>query len=487
MLSNLLPGLRELRAPFAAGALWVLASWMAWEPYIPSEVVATGVASSVYRLRGFLPAVASGAVAGFLAYLVGSLSVAVFSDAIKSRFSAVARGRQRFNALVPAAVEALYRVAADTRQDIEASLVVSGQAVEDFLNDQRQKRDNADEQGMRSFVREAWTEITEDFPLRLHRREIAFEEAAGPGFMQRAREAATERARALWPFKQLRRVRARRRRPITPHSAAPPPEAPVEEHLVALALSELNLVTTARLLGKDPDLYSAIDRHRAEVEFRVAVMPPLLVLFAAIAARVDNTAASALIVLGGIVIVAGLCWDALKQQRQAHGLLIDAASAGRVQFPSLERLRRIAAGVSEMSPLLAAQGVESEMTRAVAIIQKLDSFAPSATAALEATDRAARRLALLSDRLSPEVQRAAFESVLALQEAARTWDSGVHGHLGHLWTDDAKAAVTRALAAVNRFKEMVKSPASSEIGAPAAEIQSPAADVDVAKANRAQV
>ena len=122
MPSNLLPGLRELRAPFAAGVLWVLAAWMAWEPHIPTEAMATGVASSVYRLRGLLQPVAAGAAAGFLAYLVGSLSVAISSDAIKSTFPVhITRERRRaFNTLTPAALHALYQTAAQKREDIEA-------------------------------------------------------------------------------------------------------------------------------------------------------------------------------------------------------------------------------------------------------------------------------------------------------------------------------------------------------------------------------
>jgi hypothetical protein len=50
------------------------------------------------------------------------------------------------------------------------------------------------------------------------------------------------------------------------------------EALLALAvLRDLDVVATTRL-GRDQELYSAVDRNRAEVEFRLAVIPPLLVL-----------------------------------------------------------------------------------------------------------------------------------------------------------------------------------------------------------------
>ena len=424
MLSNLLPGLRELRAPFAAGALWVLAAWMAWEPQIPSEGVATGVASSVYRLRALVPAVASGAALGFLAYLVGSLSVAVFSDAIKSSFPIhITRTRRRFNTLVPAAVEALYRIAADTRQDIEALGVIPNQAVEDHV---KRRAAHPDDMSLRKPFQRFWQRMTDVVST-------------------------------MSPRKRLRRWRE-----VMRHAPHPPPEADVDLQLVRLAVSELDVVTTARLLGKDPDLYSAIDRHRAEVEFRVGVIPPLLALFVAVATRVDGVLVRLALVAAGIVAVAGLCWDALKQQRQAHGLLIDAAADGRVQFPSLDRLRRMVTGVAQMSHTQTAQLVNVELTRAVFFVSKLDSFAPSALAAVEATDQAARRFALLEDRLSPEVRRAALHCVEALKGAARLWDEGVHGKLDHPWVDRGQAAVQNAMWAFDRFKEAVDGTVSLE-------------------------
>jgi len=68
MLSNLLPGLRELRAPFAAGVLWLLAIWVRWEPLLPTPEDAKktpGIANSFYRLHELVPDVALGATAGF--------------------------------------------------------------------------------------------------------------------------------------------------------------------------------------------------------------------------------------------------------------------------------------------------------------------------------------------------------------------------------------------------------------------------------------
>jgi hypothetical protein len=37
VLTSLLPGLRELRAPLSAGTIWLLAGWFAVEPSVPAS------------------------------------------------------------------------------------------------------------------------------------------------------------------------------------------------------------------------------------------------------------------------------------------------------------------------------------------------------------------------------------------------------------------------------------------------------------------
>ena len=418
MLSNLLPGLRELRAPFAAGVLWVLAAWMALEPDIPTEVMATGVAWSVYRLRALLQPVAAGAAAGFIAYLVGSLSVAISSDAIKASFPVhITRKRRRpFNTLSPAALGALYRAAAQAREDIEAVGEFTTLQVEEAL-----MRHVADLDGL--------TQV----PIRRLRRRVV-------NLLDR-----------LFPRRRV----DKRRREIMRHESDPSIEERVDHLVVRLVVSELDAVSTVRLLGKEPDLYSAIDRHRAEVEFRVAVMPPLLALFLVVATRADGGVARLVPVIVGVVSVAGLYWDALKQQRQSRSLLIDAASYGRVQFLALEQLTRMVAGVEQMSRRAAAHRMNARLKSAIDLIGKLDSFAPSALAAVEATDNAARLFDLLRERLSPEVRLVALQCVDALKNAAKLWDDGVHGNLGHPWVDRGQAAVQEAVQAFDRFKRAI--------------------------------
>ncbi|MGV9405874.1 hypothetical protein [Streptomyces sp. NPDC003667] len=73
MLANLLPGIREIRAPLAAGYIWVVALWIAFFDYIPKRSEAQGVWKSAYQLSATVGTPATLAAVSFTAYLIGSL------------------------------------------------------------------------------------------------------------------------------------------------------------------------------------------------------------------------------------------------------------------------------------------------------------------------------------------------------------------------------------------------------------------------------
>jgi hypothetical protein len=82
VLLNLLPGLRELRAPLAAGYLWLAAAWIAFSHELPAHPhKATGLVAVGYHLRDAASPFGIAAAISFAAYIVGTLSVAI-SDAI---------------------------------------------------------------------------------------------------------------------------------------------------------------------------------------------------------------------------------------------------------------------------------------------------------------------------------------------------------------------------------------------------------------------
>lgn len=60
MLASLLPGLRDLRTPLAAGYIWLVAVWVALEPRIPNSPDGDSVLGSFDRARRGLTVAAVG-------------------------------------------------------------------------------------------------------------------------------------------------------------------------------------------------------------------------------------------------------------------------------------------------------------------------------------------------------------------------------------------------------------------------------------------
>ncbi|WP_329553177.1 hypothetical protein [Streptomyces sp. NBC_00696] len=73
MLTQILPGFRELRTPLATGVLWLLALWVALGARVPSRAEAAGFARRVYDLAELVGRPGVGAVLIFTAYIVGSV------------------------------------------------------------------------------------------------------------------------------------------------------------------------------------------------------------------------------------------------------------------------------------------------------------------------------------------------------------------------------------------------------------------------------
>jgi hypothetical protein len=223
VLSSLLPGLRELRAPLSAGVLWLLAMWFLVEPAVPDADEATGILGSAYRLAEPLSAIGLGAALAFAAYLLGSLSVFAFSGPLRRLIPVATRGRRLGLAgLSQGGEEALRQVARDARQRLEATLSLSGQGVSDVLEQTRRRTSSPGSPWVDSAV-----------------------------------------GRGGW-----------RRRPTSLNSKIrnPTPEQDQERRLADLVIRDLEVIPDAQLLGKENDVFSAVDRNRAEVEFRLAVL-----------------------------------------------------------------------------------------------------------------------------------------------------------------------------------------------------------------------
>lgn len=298
VLTSLLPGLRELRAPLAAGTIWLLAGWFAAEPSVPASGEATGVVASAYRLGEFLEVLGLGVVLAFSAYLVGALSVFVFSGLLKGAMR-TARPYRWLASLSAAGTESLEQVARDNRQRLEEMMSLTGYGVDDLLP---------------------------------------------------ADEALPDR-KTMDPPKFLTRSR-RRRRPAMLTSAGVPQSAQEwqEQRLAALVVDDLGTIADAQLLGEQTEVFSAVDRDRAEVDFRIAVVPGVVVLAAVLALRQTSLVVALVLAVVGVVVASGLMLDAARQQRLANDLLLNLLENGRIVAPSLKRLEVRAADLNDQSP-----------------------------------------------------------------------------------------------------------------------------------------
>jgi hypothetical protein len=73
VLTNLLPGFRELRTPLAVGWTWLVAVWLLTWNAIPPRNHATGIELRLYQLSASLGTAKVLVIGAFVAYLVGSL------------------------------------------------------------------------------------------------------------------------------------------------------------------------------------------------------------------------------------------------------------------------------------------------------------------------------------------------------------------------------------------------------------------------------
>jgi hypothetical protein len=88
MLLNLLPGLRDLRAPLAAGYLWLAAGWLYFAPKLLAlESEGQGVRKDIYEEISLVihasGPVAVGAGLTFAAYIIGILSTGLLTEGVR--------------------------------------------------------------------------------------------------------------------------------------------------------------------------------------------------------------------------------------------------------------------------------------------------------------------------------------------------------------------------------------------------------------------
>lgn len=111
------------------------------------------------------------------------------------------------------------------------------------------------------------------------------------------------------------------------------------------------------VLGRDPELFSTLDRLTSEYEFRVGVAAPLVAFIATLAWR------SSIVWLIGLVIVLALIRSGVKQRIEAGDLMADLVRIRRIEIPVPPELRSpdgASEDVAEMEPAMVMPARASE-------------------------------------------------------------------------------------------------------------------------------
>ena len=352
MLANLLPGIRDVRAPLAAGYLWLLAAYVAFEPKFRGKP--RGVWLTLSNLRHTFSTVGLGIAVSFAAYLVGAISWSTFgrrpSDQLVIPGGAVEvtrSSRERFARRVTALFRKLggivrprnrlsYTGQQSARQIVRRYLTALEKAVTALLEDEAplwQVMYAYDAKGGES----ARTKIS-SAGITEYLDSLADTFRSASSNMRYKRGWLDQRP---WLGGDLAQAQA-----IADHE--------IEWTLMDQMGGELGLARTS-LLGTHPEVFSEVDRLTAEGEFRVAVAPPMLGLAAALAWRGPSWSAALL-----VLAAAALHSTGRVQVTRGNDALVDAIRLGRANVPTLDRVEEATRGlVAKAASVQPAAGVSS--------------------------------------------------------------------------------------------------------------------------------
>jgi hypothetical protein len=316
VLASLLPGFRDVRAPLAAGYVWLLALYLAVEPSLPSREHARGVWASLVTLKDELTALGAGVALSFIAYLVGSISEALVGSAARIPQwwrRALAHPRTPRAMRDPGrAISKRLRLSTSPPSTHRARRVPYGdkgaEALAEVVNRRLVLLDGAlMRRGvMLNTAGIPYTPWYRNHPMGLIQNFVS--EAMSPS-------TAPSREPVLGSRSVRSEARELLRKPFCDAVAA-----------------ELGLTPT-RLLGNEPELFSIVDRLRAEAEFRFALAPPLLGLAFVLGWRA--TWWSAVIAATSALI---LVLQGRARMRQFNDALLEALRVDRTRSPTLDRL-----------------------------------------------------------------------------------------------------------------------------------------------------
>lgn len=287
-LASLLPGLRDLRAPFAGGLLWLLYIWLALTARIanPATLLEQWPWSSMASIVDSLGSIGATAVAAFCAYLIGAVVVDPLNAAIESF----------------------------TLRTIRSSKRSRLQTLFFRFNKRKIERINGQVVGLTQNA--LWTQVD-----RVSQADGQVDEFFRDSVRYLFRGDDSGVGEEVFDSMML--------------GVIGPNISLLEPHLRFWVQSEYRSMSD-RLLINHPMLFSAIDRLNAESQFRYAVAPPLAAI-SLLLSYLHSPLWLALLV-GSVLLVRNAQTLSLSYVQR----LVDAWAAGAIVPPSIESIEAIA-------------------------------------------------------------------------------------------------------------------------------------------------
>ena len=297
LLASALPGFRDIRAPLVAGYLWLVLVWIVLKPDIAAAPT-NEVMRTVYDLATIVGPIWVGLAVSVAAYLIGSISHAISPAVLLITESLRASTVVIIELLLSMISRPMTAVARLRRNGIRAAFSWKGFQALWVTDDPASRFGNK----VANFL--TWNTSAE--PIGYENRLIEKE-------MQRA-ELVLSDLREKVPIRDYRQYvkRVYTRRQVA----------------VAGLKAEMSLPATV-LVGKEPELFTEVDRLKAESQFRLAIVPPLVGLVAYI-----SSATSELYLLA-LVAVAVIASQAVTKNREFMLLMEAALQRGIIKSQSV--------------------------------------------------------------------------------------------------------------------------------------------------------
>jgi hypothetical protein len=324
MLANLLPGIRDIRAPLTAGFIWLVAIWLLVEPEMRGDD--SELTTSLDALADAVSPAGVGAALGVCAYLLGSASEAVTNAVVDWR-----SGRRKLwfvshvPALTPASHLAVEELALDATAEASRRLKARGIAEReayDTLVFTRRAREKATKRD----------QIDADARARLDadRREGVVYAHGSDGL-----EGWRDDVGRLIDTTDV--IPAGKTQFV---DAGPYDEnwysVLVANELEGVLGGEIEQMRT-RLLVDQPELFSKVDRLRAEAEFRAAIAAPVVFLGGVLGLATGPWWLGLLTV----ALVPPLVLQGRRRADQSNDALVEALRIGKVSSPALDGVRAL--------------------------------------------------------------------------------------------------------------------------------------------------